>query len=430
MPRQGGGRVVDDLEHAVAADEVVARSAAGQPRTRCRSAGHRGRRRGRRCRRRHPGGRGPGRPRRSRRPAVARAARALGLGSTTVTSWPSSASGTARPPVPPPRSSTRRGRPSSAWRSWTRSRTSSHTPGCAARCPGRTAGRRGAAAVRWLVGHEVLPPAGCFGWASAAAAGFWRGVGSVAEVRRGSGRRATGLIVVLTLVARASGAGVPELARRRPRSCQLPPSLGRSSARVPGVAGVAGLTRSPCRPRPRARRRRPVGHGAGGGQGPPTAQALPRRLDVGIRRLPEPGRVDEHPPRPLGQRASAHAAGAAGAPDPAEPDVGELLAVRPALGTGRGRRPAGRSPRRPRPPALRRCRRPGRGPRRRPGGPVRRPAPPRPGRRRCGRSPRGPHGRSPRARPRDPRASSRPTARTAPRRRSPGRRSPAARCAG
>ena len=88
---QRGGGVVDDLEHAVAEHQVGAVGAdhveqAGQVAL---LAGDRRRRRSR-----------------ARR---ASAARASGLGSTTVTRWPSSATRTAKPPVPPPMSRTSRG---------------------------------------------------------------------------------------------------------------------------------------------------------------------------------------------------------------------------------------------------------------------------------------------------------------------------------
>ena len=98
---EGDRGVVDDLEHVVAERQVVA---AGLARGRW-PAGPRA-----------AGRRRPGRPRtRSPTPAVSarrrRVARASALGSTTVTSWPSRASGTANMPLPPPTSSTRSGVP-------------------------------------------------------------------------------------------------------------------------------------------------------------------------------------------------------------------------------------------------------------------------------------------------------------------------------
>ena len=87
---QRGVRVVDDLEGAVQAD-------GGR-----RSARFRRRRARRRCRCRPARGGCAARCR--SRPPGAEEARASGLGSTTVTSWPAAASGTVVPPVPPPRS--------------------------------------------------------------------------------------------------------------------------------------------------------------------------------------------------------------------------------------------------------------------------------------------------------------------------------------
>ena len=138
-------------------------------------------------------------------------ARASGLGSTTVTRCPAAASGTARPPVPPPRSRTRSGRPSSVVRRWTTASTDAHT--AAVRSPVSTPGRR----VRWR--SSVTAP---------------------------------------TLVPRASGAGVPQLARGMPWADPGRPGVGIRGLAEPGGVDEDPASRSaaaPPRPPPEPARR-------------------------------------------------------------------------------------------------------------------------------------------------------------------------------